>query len=243
VTGAMRYGNPSLKSALERIKKESFSEIVVFPLFPHYASSTTGSIMEFILKTVSKWNFIPKISCIDQFYSHPAFIESYVALINRYDPGSFDHIVFSYHGLPLNHIKKMHPGRETANCDCIRKMPDHGSHCYKAVCYETTRLLVEKLGLKEMTYSTSFQSGMSEKWIKPFTIDLLKELAGSGKRRVLVVAPSFVADCLETLVEIGEEYQEQFLKEGGTELVVAESLNDNDEWISALAVSLFSRLP
>lgn len=234
VIGAMRYGNPSLKSALKNIKKNTFEEITVFPLFPHYASSTTGSIHEVIMNEIRKWNIIPGIILIDQYYSHPAFINSFAEQIRQYNPQKFDHILFSYHGLPVKHIQKIHPENDCNKCDCSIRLPEHGTYCYKATCYETTRLLAEKLNLSKDCYSTSFQSRLSSNWITPFTDQTLKELIMKGKKRVLVAAPSFVADCLETLIEIRDEYQNILINAGGEELVLVESLNDNDDWIEAI---------
>ena len=114
-------------------------------------------------------------------------------------------------------------------------MPEHGQYCYRAACYETTRLIAGKLGLADGSYSNAFQSRLTKKWLSPFTDKVLAELASSGKKRVLVAAPSFVADCLETVVEIGDEYRSLFLQAGGDELVMAESLNDRTMWTDAIA--------
>jgi len=234
VYGAMRYGNPALKDILLKIKNESPDELVVLPLFPQYASSTTGSVNAFIMKEIQTWNVMPSISFIGQFYSHPAYIEALTNQIKRYDPGSFDHVLFSYHGLPLRHISKAHPEHSISECTCLKSMPQHGNLCYKATCYATTRLLVEKLALPDKGYSTSFQSRLSKDWLSPFTDMTLKNLIAEGKRRVLVVAPSFVADCLETIVEIESEYRNIFLNEGGEELVLVKSMNDSEEWSDAI---------
>lgn len=234
VYGAMRYGNPSLKDILKKIKSESVDEITVFPLYPQYASSTTGSVHEFIMKEIQTWNVIPAICFTGQFYSHPSFINAFANQVKRYNPEMYDHVLFSYHGLPLRHIQKAHPENDYTKCDCHNSLPDHGIYCYKATCYETTRLLAEKLNLIPESYSTSFQSRLSKNWLTPFTDRTLKELIQKGKKRVLVVAPSFVADCLETIIEIKDEYKNLFKQSGGKELVLVESLNDNDEWVDAI---------
>jgi len=114
-------------------------------------------------------------------------------------------------------------------------MPEHGRYCYRAACYETTRLIAARLGLKEGTYSSAYQSRLTGKWLSPFTDQVLKQLASEGKGRVLVAAPSFTADCLETVIEIGDEYRELFLSAGGSELLMVQSLNDNPLWINAIA--------
>lgn len=234
VIGVMRYGNPSLSSILNEMKNNPPDQLIVFPLYPHYASSTTGSVKELTAGKVKNWDVIPDLRFIDQFYSHPVYLNTMADHIGKYDPDKFDHILFSYHGLPLSHIQSVHPERDCRVCKCEEKFPDDGAFCYKATCYETTRLLSEKLNLPAERISTSFQSRLTKKWLSPFTDETLIYLARSGRKRVLVIAPSFVADCLETTIEISEEYQILFKNEGGTEIVLVESLNDNDVWADAL---------
>ncbi len=234
VYAAMRYGKPSLAEILRNLQKHQPEQIIAFPLFPQFASSTTGSVNEVILSEIKKWNVIPEIRFIGQFYSHPLYIDVIAGKIRCYDESSFDHILFSYHSLPLKHIRKIHSTENIADCDCNVKFPAEGTFCYKATCYQTSRLIADKLSLSSEKYSTSFQSRFSKDWLNPFTDTVLKNLAHSGKKRVLVVAPSFVADCLETLIEIKDEYQNLFKEEGGDEIVFVESLNDMDDWAEAV---------
>lgn len=233
---AMRYGEPSLRSILDNIRKAPPDELIILPLYPQYASSTTGSVYESVLGNLKSRDVIPKLRIEGPFYNHPLFIDAYASLIASYNPFSFDHILFSYHGLPVRHVERLHPQVSCSSCSCSTGMPDHGKYCYKAACYETTRLLAGKLGLESTQYSLSFQSRLTKKWLTPFTDQTLRELAAAGKRRVLVVAPSFVADCLETIIEIGEEYRELFIKEGGEDLVLCRSLNYDGSWARALTV-------
>ena len=279
VLGAMRYGTPSVKSVLRTVKEDS--DLIVVPLFPQFAQATTGSVKEVVLRESKSIKKIRNIRFTEQFYSHPAFVNIFSERINRIDPGKFDHIVFSYHSLPLSHIKKIHPSGvpqspsleesgsikedKTAtkkprhkvtpsfsylvnlgalvpwwqkelynNCGCEKLMPTYGHCCYKAACYDTTRRIARKLNLKEGFFTTSFQSRMSKRWIGPFTDQVLVDLASSGKSKVLVVAPSFVSDCLETLIEIKDDYRNLFISAGGKELVLNESLNYGDDWVDAL---------
>jgi ferrochelatase len=234
VVGAMRYGNPSIKSVLEKLRKCSVKELTVLPLYPHYASSTTGSVHEFLNDEMTTWKSIPEIRFIDQFYTHPAYIEAISEKIKKTKPGEFDHVLFSYHSLPIRHINKVHPGVDHESCECNRNLPVHGKCCYKATSYETTRLLAEKVGLLEGSYSTSFQSRLTKNWIGPFTDKVLASLLNGGKKRILIVAPSFVADCLETIIEINEGYKRNFLQSGGEELVLVESLNYDDSWVNSV---------
>jgi len=234
VIGAMRYGNPSLESALEYIRSLTPEEIIILPLFPHYASSTTGSVNEYLINKVRRWDLIPAIRLVGQFYSHPAYIDAMISHLRTYDPKSYDHVLFSYHGLPISHIERIHPGTDCSSCSCDKLFPAECPMCYKATCYATTRSLADKLNLSPGKFSTSFQSRLTRRWLEPFTDGVLINLARSGKNKVLVIAPSFVADCLETIVEIDEEYRAIFEKEGGKEFIMAKSLNDNDEWAKAL---------
>jgi ferrochelatase len=235
VTGAMRYGNPSLEKSFGKIAGQGYDEIIVFPMYPHYASSTTGSVHELVMKIASRLNVIPPVKFTGQYYSYPLFIEAWTEIIKKYNPEKFDHILFSYHGLPLRQVGKVHPGISCSDCSCTDSMPEHGKYCYRAACYETTRLLASSLGLALGSCSTAFQSRLTRNWLSPFTDQVLTELAAQGKKRVLVVAPSFTADCLETVVEIGHEYKSLFAKAGGEELVMAESLNDSRLWMNAIA--------
>ncbi len=231
----MRYRNPSLKAILKTIKSQKFDRIVVLPMFPQYASSTTGTIVQLANSETAKWNVIPEIITISQFYNNPGFIKAFAAQIKKYNPETFDHIVFSYHGLPFSQTDRVHPEVKTAVCQCETGLPAHGKFCYKATCYETTRLLAKELGLPKSAYSVAFQSRLTKNWLKPFADEEVIRLAKEGKKRVIFAAPSFIADCLETIVEIGLEYQELFEKNGGEKIQLVESLNSNDDWVKTLA--------
>lgn len=174
------------------------------------------------------------IRIIGQFFDHPSYLDAMKKVILEQEPERFDHVLFSYHGLPLRQVQKCHPGVPVDTCSCHEEMPPHGSLCYQAACFATTRLLAEKTGLKPGVFSTSFQSRLSKNWMSPFTDKTLMELAAAGKKRVLVIPASFVADCLETTFEIGEEYMELFLDAGGAELVMTPSLNTRDEWVEGI---------
>jgi protoporphyrin/coproporphyrin ferrochelatase len=231
---AMRYGKPSLNKVMEEIKKQSFDQVIIVPMFPQYASSTTGTATEKILQTISSWNVIPDTRFIGQFYDHPAYLEAFTKNAEQYELKSYDHIIFSYHGLPDSHVNRIHPGIKVQNCSCISEMPEHGRFCYKASCYETTRLLAKRLGIPCDNYTVAFQSRLSKNWLTPFSDEVVKQLAKDGKKKILVFAPSFVTDCLETVIEIGFEYAEIFREHGGEKLQMAEALNDSDIWAHAL---------
>ena len=230
----MRYQNPSLKMALKTIKEKRFDKIVVLPVFPQYASSTTGTISQLVNTEIARWNVIPEVTIVSQFYDNPGFIKAFAAQIKKYKPENFDHLIFSYHGLPFSQTDRVHPEIKTVNCNCEVEMPPHGKFCYKATCYQTTRLLAKELGLPPSAYSVAFQSRLTKNWLKPFSDEEVVRLAKQGAKRILITAPAFIADCLETAVEIGIEYQKLFEKYGGEKIQLVESLNTNDDWIETL---------
>jgi protoporphyrin/coproporphyrin ferrochelatase len=229
VFGAMRYGNPSLGELVNELIVAGYSSVTCLPLYPQWADSTTGSVQQVIFSRGATG-----VKMIGQFYDHPGFLKCFAGIIQGHDPGSFDHVLFSYHGLPLRQIRKSHPDVPVESCNCEKEMPSHGTYCYRAACFATTRLLAEKCGIPGDRWSVAFQSRLSRNWMSPFTDERLVELAESGKKRVLVVPASFVADCLETTLEIGHEYEELFREAGGEELVMTESLNSSNEWVKAL---------
>lgn len=234
VYAAMRYGNPSIQSVLSAIDQSGVEEVLVLPLFPQYASSTTGSIVHTVQKHQKKLQHIREIKFIRQFYDDPGFIHAFCKRIAGYQPETFDHIIFSCHSLPERHIQQIHPEQGVSGCACEQNMPVYGKECYKATSYQTARLIAGALNLSQNHYTVAFQSRFARKWIGPFTEDVVIQLAKEGKSRVLVVAPSFVADCLETIVEIGQDYRELFIRHGGKELVMCESLNAEEEWVEAV---------
>jgi ferrochelatase len=237
----MRYQNPSLKTTLQTIKEKRFDKIVVLPMFPQYASSTTGTISQLVNTEIARWNVIPELTIVSQFYDNPGFVKAFAAQIRKYKPEEFDHIIFSYHGLPFSQTDRVHPAIKTVNCNCEVEMPAHGRFCYKATCYQTTRLLAKELGLPKSAYSVAFQSRLTKNWLKPFSDKEVIKLAKEGKKRVLIAAPAFIADCLETIVEIGIEYQELFEKNGGEKIQLVESLNSNDDWIETINQMITSK--
>jgi ferrochelatase len=231
---SMRYGNPALKDVLEKIRKENFAKIIIVPMFPQYASSTTGTASQEVLNKISQWEVIPELEFIGQFYDHPAYLEAFAKKAQKINLNEYDHIIFSYHGLPDRHVNKVHPGISVKDCNCEVSFPDHGAFCYKATCYQTTRLLAQRLNIRPEKYSVAFQSRLSKNWLTPFSDKVVEELAKAGKKRLLIFAPSFVTDCLETIVEIGVEYEEIFKHNGGDTLTLAPALNDSDEWVDGL---------
>jgi protoporphyrin/coproporphyrin ferrochelatase len=231
----MRYGNPSLKSALQKVCRNDIKKVILLPMFPQYASSTTGTIKELACRELSCWNNIPALKTIGQFYHETGFIECFAENISKKDPQKYDHVIFSYHGLPLRHVKATHHGHDCSHFNCATEVNEHNAYCYRATCYATTRLLVEKLDLQPEKYTVCFQSRFSRNWLSPFADEVIKKKAKQGVKKMLVVSPSFVTDCLETIVEIGVEYKDLFLKNGGETFDWVHSLNNNDNWAEFLA--------
>ena len=233
----MRYQSPSLETALDKLKKEQVSEIIILPLYPQYASSSTGSSVEAAMKILEKWEVTPSVKIISKFYDHPGYIDACVARAKNYNLQDYDYYVFSYHGLPERHIMKgsAHYGANTCKLgSCCDVITSSNEYCYRANCFETTRQLVKRLNIPEGKYETTFQSRLNDKWIKPYSDKVIERKAQEGKRKVLVFSPAFVADCLETIYEIGKEYDEIFIKNGGEKVELVESLNDHPVWIQAL---------
>ena len=243
VFNAMRLGNPGLDRILKQIKDQSFNKVIVLPLFPQYASATTGSIFELVLSEMSSWNTIPELHLINHFHDHPAFITAFAAQAEKYQNIKWDHILFSFHGLPLRQINKVHPGCDCAQCLCKTETIEDGKLCYQAACYETARSIALKAGFSNDHYSVSFQSRLDKNWMSPFTDKVLIKKAEEGIKNILVFAPSFVADCLETKIEIEKDYEILFRKHGGGHLQLVESLNDHDSWIDGLEQIIKSGIP
>ncbi len=232
---AMRYKNPGMDEVLERMRKQGYHKIIVFPLFPQYASSSTGSALQRFMEIVSQWWVIPEIKIISQYFDHDDFINCIVNRAKRYDLNDYDHIIFSYHGLPERQVDKVYTdGYLCKDHACDEQLTESNYYCYKAACYHTTKLLVAKLNIPADRYTLSFQSRLSNKWLTPFSDKVIEDLALKGAKKLLVFSPAFTADCLETLYEIGTEYQEIFHKNGGEKIQLVESLNSGDDWVETV---------
>ncbi|HKZ36756.1 MAG TPA: ferrochelatase [Chryseolinea sp.] len=231
---AMRYKNPSIPNVMEQMKKRNYSRIIVLPLFPQYASASTGSAHDEVMRVLRSWWVIPDVTFVSQYYDHPTFINAIVERASKYDINAFDHILFSYHGLPERHVDKVYNSGLCADHDCENEITEENKYCYKATCYATTRLLADAIKIPKDKYTVCFQSRLDEKWLKPFSDKVVEECAQKGMKKILVFSPAFTADCLETIIEIGDEYQEIFKAHGGEQVQLVESLNDHPLWIRCL---------
>ncbi len=238
VSLAMRYQSPSIAKGLDELKEANVSEIIIVPLFPQYASATSGSVIEKVMEIVTQWQNIPIIKTIDKFFDHPLMIKAFADSAKKYMTkiDDYDFYVFSYHGIPERQIKKASVDNycQLSN-KCCSVYHKKNQYCYRGQCFATSRLLAAELGIPEDKYVVSFQSRLgNDPWIKPYTDEILKELPGKGYKRVLAFSPAFVADCLETTIEVGEEFKEEFEEAGGEHWQLVDSLNDNPVWIKCL---------
>jgi len=234
---AMRYQSPSIESAIQRLMEAQVTDIIVFPMFPQYASATTGSIHDEVMRLLRKQQIIPNVQMINSYYDFDPMIEIFADNARQFDLDSYDKIIFSYHGLPERQLRRADEFNHCTKAeDCCQHISKVNQFCYSAQCHATTRAIVDKLGLKPEQYVTSFQSRLGpEKWVQPYTIDEIEETAEHGGKRLLVFSPAFVADCLETIIEIGYEYQEEFEEMGGEKVDLVPSLNNDPRWIKAVA--------
>lgn len=232
---AMRYQKPSIEQGLNKLLAQKITELIILPLFPQYASASTGSVHQEVMRVLSKQQIIPQLKFISSYPDEPKMIDIFVANAHKHDLTKYDHILFSYHGLPERQIRKGDSHQYCFKTGCCDTLNTTNQYCYRAQCFATTRALVAKFGLAEHQYTTCFQSRLGkDPWVKPYTSDVLKELAAKGIKKLLVLCPAFVADCLETTIEVSEEYDEEFKKLGGEKVQLVESLNDDPRWIEVL---------
>jgi len=233
---AMRYGNPSIAGALAAFAKAQVDRIIVLPLFPQYATSSTGTAVARVMELAHRaWN-VPTLDVVPPFFADPGFLDAFAAVgRTTLDEHAPDHVLFSFHGIPVRQLEKSdvtgaHCVQSSTCCDSLAN-----PHCYRAQSYATAHALAQRLGLAPEQYSISFQSRLGRiPWIQPYTDVVIDELAKKGVRRLAVMCPAFVADCLETLEEIGIRARQQFRDAGGEELVLVPSLNATPPWIDAV---------
>jgi ferrochelatase len=239
---AMRYQNPSMDVVLDRMHKANYEQIIIIPLFPQYASASSGSAIEKAMNLIRKWWVIPEIKIVSQFYDHPAYIDSIVERAKAFNFDDYDHILFSYHGLPERQVDKVYDNGLCEDQPCETTINEENKFCYKATSYATTRLIAAKLGLKESDYTVCFQSRLDKKWLTPFSDVIVEEQGKKGAKKLLAFSPAFVADCLETIIEIGDEYQEIFEEHGGEKVQLVPSSNDHPRFIDCLEDLVRTRL-
>ncbi len=236
----MRYGSMTIQNAMQELTSKGVEEVLVIPLYPQYAMSSFETVVEKTKEVNRKYFPSIKMDVLPAFYDNEAYINVMSSNLKQHLEGfDFDHILFSYHGIPERHIFKTDKtnthGEIITNVDCCENNPESKKTCYRSQCFETTKQMVKTLGLEEGTYSISFQSRMlKDPWLKPYTDFEFERLAKEGKKKLAVLTPAFVADCLETLEEIAIRGKEDFIQAGGENLKHIPCINDNDDWVDVM---------
>ncbi|MDD5139992.1 MAG: ferrochelatase [Verrucomicrobiales bacterium] len=234
---AMRYQNPSIESALKILAEKEVTHLLVIPLFPHYAMSSYETAAERVKEVAAKMTPPITVEIQPPYYDAPEYIEALVASARNYLEDGYDHLLFSFHGIPERHLRKSDP----TGCHCLAvenccevPSPAHAT-CYRAQCFKTVAAFVAKAGVPGEKYSVSFQSRLGkDPWLKPYTDFELEKLPARGVKKLLVICPAFVSDCLETIEEIGMRGRESFLKAGGEDLTLIPCMNEHPQWLMAL---------
>lgn len=235
---AMRYGSPSAKNGFDNLMKRdpAITEVIALPLYPHYAMSSYETAIE-EAKAVHKKNKYPfKLDFVKPYYNEPDYINALAESMKPYLQKEYDHMLFSYHGIPQRHIRKS----DITGCHCLKVenccSVSSAAHdfCYRHQVFETTKLVTEKLGIPKDKYSISFQSRLGKGWLEPFTDIRLEEMPKEGIKKLLIVCPAFVSDCLETLEEIAERGKESFIGAGGEEYSMIPCMNVHPVWVDTV---------
>lgn len=245
---AMRYGQPSIGAALERLRARGIDDVVAVPLFPQYSMAAWKSAAQAVFSAAARLRNLPRLSFVPPFYDHPAFLDAVAAVAQPVLVAMRpDKVLFSFHGLPEAHCRRSDDSPHAAHClrsaDCCEPIVHANRFCYRAQCVRTARGLADRLGLGEGEHETSFQSRLSRRWIRPFSDARIRAMPAEGARRIAVLCPSFVADCLETLEEIGLRATEDFRRAGGDELRLVPCVNADASWVSGLARIVRAHLP
>ena len=236
---AMRYGSMSIKQGLQNLHNQGVDEVFIIPLYPQFAMATTETILVLANEIVAE-NF-PKmeLTSLPAFYKHPDYVKVLSKSIGEHLDGlDYEHLLFSYHGVPERHIRKSDITQSHCKIDgsCCNTASKAHQYCYRHQCYETTRLVAKTLSLEEGTYSTSFQSRLGfDPWLQPYTDRTIERFGKEGIKKMAIVTPAFVSDCLETLEEIAMEGEEIFHEVGGKEFTTIPCLNDRDDWAKVMS--------
>lgn len=238
VTLGMRYQKPSIHSALVELQKSGVEKIIAIPLYPQYAASSTASSVASLKEESGKLGMENQIEILPHFYNREEYLNALVASAKAFQLSDFDHVLFSFHGLPERHIKKCDQELGDGKCEfgsCCEISREGNHFCYRANCVQTANEIANRIRIPKDKFSFSFQSRLGkDPWIKPYSDHEIIRLAKEGKKYILVLSPAFVADCLETIYEVGIEYKELFRAHGGDKLQLVPSLNSSEEWVEGL---------
>ena len=243
---AMRYGEPSIETSLRKLAGQGITRVTFAPLYPQFADSTTTTALVEAQRVIAAHQLPLKLSVLQPFFAQPEYLDALAASVKPYLEQGFDHLLMSYHGLPERHLHKTDPTGTHClkGADCCQQASGAVlQSCYRAQCYQVSAGFAERTGLQAGQWSVAFQSRLGRaKWIEPYTEARLDELAAQGVKKLLVMCPAFVADCIETLEEIGIRGREQFIAAGGEELILVPCLNTQPQWVEALA-NICERVP
>ncbi len=249
VITAMRYGNPSMRAMADDIVRAGADHVVLVPMFPQHASASTGTALQRAFAELGKMARVPNVSVVPEMFDDDSFIDAVCARFDDVTRGiSYDHVLFSYHGLPVRQVQRVaapgHTCAGTADASCCDALSSNNASCYRAQAMATTRLVAAQLGLGAAAHSTAFQSRLGRaQWLLPNTEDAIEQLVKGGVKDLVVLCPSFVADCLETVEEIGVRAREQFTRLGGRTLTLVPCINAHPLWVEGLARLVQRHLP
>ncbi len=236
---AMRYGSMSIKKGLEKLHKQGVDDVFIIPMYPQFAMATTETILVLANQIIEKDYPEMQLTSLPAFYSHPDYIKVLSKSVQeKLDGLDYEHVLFSYHGVPERHIRKSDITKSHCKVDksCCENASKAHQFCYRHQCYETTKSVAKTLNLKEGTYSTSFQSRLGfDPWLQPYTDRTIERFGKEGIKKMAIVTPAFVSDCLETLEEIAMEGEEIFHEVGGKEFTTIPCLNDRDDWAKVMS--------
>ncbi|HTF03224.1 MAG TPA: ferrochelatase [Bacteroidia bacterium] len=238
VAFGMRYQSPSLKNALLELRDKGVDRIIALPLYPQYSSAATGSTIDAINAAKKKIAGLPEIKIIERFHHLPEYMDALIETASGFDHRNYDHVLFSFHGVPERQITKTSHELGDGKCSfgsCCEVITQRNQYCYRANCVQTARTIAERLSIPKEQYTICFQSRLGRTpWLQPFSDQVIADLAKQGKKKLLVFSPAFVADCLETIHEIGVEYNELFREHGGEHVQLVPSLNSSEKWVEGL---------
>ena len=232
----MTYSQPFIKDTMAEFEAAGINEVLVLPMFPQYSTATTASVFDAVQKAAKKWKQAPQLHFVDDLFQEQAFIDAWKTLIEQHlDVESVDHVIFSYHGVPEKTIKKADSAGVCEFAACCSNITESNRLCYRMQCQQTTIGITKALAWPDEKWSMAFQSRFGPlPWIQPYLDEHIVKLVEKGNKRIAVVTPSFISDCLETLFEIGIEYREEFEAAGGDHFQLVPNLNDHADWFEAV---------
>lgn len=245
VRNAMGYSKPFISDTMAELEEAGVKEVTLLPMFPQYSTATTESVFAEVRKAAAKWKTAPRLNFVKDLFSEPAFVRAWSILIAaKLKDEAIDHVVFSYHGVPEKTINKADANGVCEFGKCCESISEENRYCYRMQCVQTTEAIVNALGWDKDKYSFAFQSRFGPlPWLQPYLDEHLTELVNKGVKRVAVVTPSFISDCLETLFEIGIEYRHAFEEAGGEKFVLVPNLNDEPSWFASVHEIANKHLP